>query len=155
MFRLGARTSLTVLRRPSRTLLSFGGQSRGYALSRFPEPRRPGGSRQTRSSLQRPSKSAEQETDTFRVEQRPSTEESPLWQASQREPASDPAEGMRRLLMENDLLVITRYVEESLVPAVASGSRLDRQIEMMNIFLGFEQANKYVISTAGDLVNVT
>lgn len=39
----------------------------------------------------------------------PEQEESPLWQASQRPPASDPEEGLHRLLMDNDLLVVTRY----------------------------------------------
>ena len=42
---------------------------------------------------------------------RPEQEQSPLWEAaSQRAPASDPREGLERLLMGNDLLVITRYV---------------------------------------------
>ncbi|KAI0302063.1 Scramblase-domain-containing protein, partial [Russula brevipes] len=52
---------------------------------------------------------------------------SPLWEESQRAPASDPEYGLKRLL-QNDALVVTR------------------QIEMLNIFIGFEQTNKYVIS---------
>ncbi|KAJ3533584.1 hypothetical protein NM688_g7263 [Phlebia brevispora] len=65
---------------------------------------------------------------------RPEQETSPLWEASRRPPASDPKEGLRRLLMDNDLLIVTR------------------QIEMLNIFAGFEQSNRYVISNENEEV---
>ena len=39
---------------------------------------------------------------------RPEQEESPLWEASRRPPSSDPEEGLKRLLMDNDLLIVTR-----------------------------------------------
>ncbi|OCH85303.1 Scramblase-domain-containing protein [Obba rivulosa] len=58
---------------------------------------------------------------------RPSVESSPLWEASRRPATSDPHEGLQNLLMYNDQLIVTR------------------QLEMLNVFLGFEQANKYVI----------
>ncbi|KAI8998497.1 Scramblase-domain-containing protein [Trametes punicea] len=61
-------------------------------------------------------------------EEQPSAAESPLWEGSVRAPASNPEEGLKRLLMDNDKLVVTR------------------QIEMLNIFIGFEQANRYVIT---------
>ncbi|KAI0687124.1 Scramblase-domain-containing protein [Cytidiella melzeri] len=102
---------------------------RGYAArSRYPE-KTPGTSR-TREWSQRPlNRKSQQERASFvNVEQQPSAEESPLWEASKRPPASDPQEGLRKLLLEHDMLVVTR------------------QIEMLNIFIGFEQSNKYVIS---------
>lgn len=43
-------------------------------------------------------------------QQRASQDDSPLWRGSQRAPNSDPEQGLKRLLMENDLLVVTRYV---------------------------------------------
>ena len=39
---------------------------------------------------------------------RPEQEETPLWEASRRPPSSDPEEGLKRLLMDNDLLIVTR-----------------------------------------------
>ncbi|KAH8106761.1 Scramblase-domain-containing protein [Cristinia sonorae] len=101
-------------------------QRRTYALSRF-EQRSPGSGRVrpvVSSKLTRPSTRAE----ATPSEDKPSIEESELWETSQRPPASDPEEGLRRLLMENDQLIVTR------------------QVEMLNIFLGFEQSNRYVIS---------
>ncbi|KAI0328535.1 Scramblase-domain-containing protein [Cubamyces sp. BRFM 1775] len=61
-------------------------------------------------------------------EEQPSASQSPLWEESMRTPASNPEEGMHKLLMENDRLIVTRY------------------IEMLNIFIGFEQTNRYVIT---------
>ncbi|KAH7929793.1 Scramblase-domain-containing protein [Leucogyrophana mollusca] len=115
-----------ILRRP----LSF--PSRGYALSRFPDRRtgfgRTAGRRSAREDVfqkipQQPWES------TFSHEQHSSVDESQLWGSSQRPPASSPEEGLQRLLLKNDMLVITR------------------QMEMLNIFVGFEQSNKYVISS--------
>jgi len=102
--------------------------SRAYALSRFPE-RGTGASRQRpRVTLRAELSRGPQGFDSPPQEDRPSTEESPLWDESQRGPFSDPENGLKRLLLGHDELVITR------------------QIEMLNIFVGFEQTNKYVIT---------
>ncbi|VDC06023.1 unnamed protein product [Peniophora sp. CBMAI 1063] len=53
-----------------------------------------------------------------------------LWaEASQRAPKGNVNEALRRLVMDHDTLVVTR------------------QIEMLNVFVGFEQANRYAISS--------
>ncbi|RPD80232.1 Scramblase-domain-containing protein [Lentinus tigrinus ALCF2SS1-7] len=89
--------------------------TRTYAFSRF-EKSRPGVGRERPRSSQ------------FTYEERPSAEESPLWEQSVRPPASNPEDGLRRLLMQHDSLVVTR------------------QIEMLNIFIGLEQTNRYAIT---------
>ncbi len=129
--------------------------TRGYARSRYSE-RNPGVGRSRdrpeRLLNNRPIRDdpplQEQYTygSAFKSEQQPSAEESPLWEASQRPPASNPEEGLRKILLENDVLVVTRCVQ---LPASVTLIDLDnlrcRQIEMLNIFVGFEQANRYVI----------
>ena len=91
--------------------------TRTYAYSRFEKPT-PGVSRE------RPKVSPRQQPDTrsrggedpqgfsfsFSYEYRSSAEQSPLWEQSGRPPASNPEEGLRRLLMDNDRLVVTRCV---------------------------------------------
>ncbi len=134
---------------------------RTYALSRFPD-RNSGNSRQRekpkRVTPRAPppqDEPAEQGSGWFNfpsnVEGKPSAEESPLWQASQRPPASDPEEGLTRLLMDNNLLIVTRSARVLSAWQIArylSNVRPEsRQIEMLNIFVGFEQANKYIICT--------
>ncbi|KAL0947421.1 hypothetical protein HGRIS_013533 [Hohenbuehelia grisea] len=100
-------------------------QVRTFALSRFPQ-RRTGTSRETRRVLPPTEKP---KTGPYpQHESTPSEEESQLWHTSSRPPASNPETGLRRLLMDNDTLVIERH------------------IEMLNIFVGFEQSNKYAIS---------
>ncbi|KAI0957426.1 hypothetical protein AcW1_005822 [Taiwanofungus camphoratus] len=105
---------------------------RTYTLSRFPE-RVPGGGR-LRPKVTPRNAGSRQEPDSsnsfnaFSHEERPPFEQSPLWEASQRIPLSDPEVGLKRLLLSNDQLVVTR------------------QLEMLNIFIGFEQSNKYVIT---------
>ncbi|KAI6043140.1 Scramblase-domain-containing protein, partial [Pisolithus marmoratus] len=98
---------------------------RTYAISRFPE-RRTGFGRSSRK---------ESETVTSRSEdlQRPTYEDTtalrsdtPLWDNVMGRMGGDPEVGLQRLLA-NDALIVTR------------------QLEMLNIFVGFEQANKYVI----------
>ncbi|KAI0082766.1 Scramblase-domain-containing protein [Panus rudis PR-1116 ss-1] len=109
-------------------------QFRTYALSRF-ENKRIG---RTRPELQpRTRKSSYPEIDgkLFDHAERVSTsdhEDSPLWEASQRPPASNPEEGLKTLLMDNEVLIV------------------ERQIEMLNIFVGFEQANRYIITNEQD-----
>lgn len=100
------KTATAFLQQPCRT----------YAYSRFPE-NGPGSSR-TRDRPQRipqslhrePSADSKSSSD-FEHEEKPSVNESDLWEASQRAPASDPVEGLTRLLMDNDVLVVTRYAE--------------------------------------------
>ncbi|TBU50939.1 Scramblase-domain-containing protein [Dichomitus squalens] len=112
--------------------------ARTYALSRFDKPRpgvgreRPKVSpRQTRpESEPRPEEQAQSSgwnSWSTSAESQPSADQSPLWEQSVRAPSSNPEEGLRRLL-QNDRLVVTR------------------QLEMLNIFIGFEQTNRYVIS---------
>ncbi|KAI0281430.1 Scramblase-domain-containing protein [Russula aff. rugulosa BPL654] len=102
---------------------------RSFALSRFPDRGAPSGGRirpPTPTSRVRPNPDTQRplahDESTF------NTPDSPLLEEShQRPPSSDPEDGLKRLL-QNDALVVTR------------------QLEMLNIFVGFEQANKYVIS---------
>lgn len=98
-------------------------QVRSYALSRF-EPERIGRTRpklkprdisQARKSLNpedvgRPYVHTLGYVDT--------NEDSPLWQASQRSPASNPEEGLRTLLMGNELLIVERCAVLHVVPSV-------------------------------------
>lgn len=62
------------------------------------------------------------------IQDAPSTEELPMWYTSQHSSVSNAEEGLQRLLMQNETLII------------------ERQLEMLNIFVGFEQCNKYTIS---------
>ncbi|TCD66687.1 hypothetical protein EIP91_001041 [Steccherinum ochraceum] len=129
--RLGVCLTKPVFK-PPRTPPSWLVGHRNYARSRF-EERNPGTSRSRpnlspRDPRTRPQREDSTYDSTLGHEQQPSVSESAIWEASQRPPAGDPEEGMRRLLMDNDLLIV------------------ERQIEMLNIFIGFEQANKYVIT---------
>lgn len=94
-------------------------QFRTYALSRFDPERRPGvgrvrpkvtpvsSPRRTRD----PSYPSEEPFSTSEAHRAFETDlNSPLWEASQRVPTSDPEQGLKTLLMDNDLLVITRCV---------------------------------------------
>ncbi|KAG1885436.1 hypothetical protein F4604DRAFT_1726129 [Suillus subluteus] len=106
---------------------------RGYALSRFPD-RRTGFGR-TPSSGHKPtqgtvsSESARDEISRFTYEEQSSAHDSQLWDTSQRMPSSNPEEGLKHLLLNNNTLVITR------------------KLEMLSIFMGFEQSNRYTIGT--------
>ncbi|RDX56601.1 Scramblase-domain-containing protein [Lentinus brumalis] len=106
--------------------------ARTYAFSRFDKPR-PGVGRERPRVNPLHRRSTDAESPKFAYEERPSVEESPLWEQSARLPASNPEEGLKRLLMQNDNLIVTR------------------QIEMLNIFIGLEQTNRYAITNeAGD-----
>ncbi|GLB35083.1 putative phospholipid scramblase family protein [Lyophyllum shimeji] len=107
---------------PFRHVIPRCGQ-RGYALSRFPE--RPAGAFRRRNPPPPPPRPP---PEAIPREESPSEEQSQLWHTSQRPPSSNPEDGLRRLLLENDTLVV------------------ERQIEMLNIFVGFEQSNRYSIS---------
>ncbi|TFK29807.1 Scramblase-domain-containing protein [Coprinopsis marcescibilis] len=95
---------------------------RTYAFSRL--PRRPTG-----ASRKRPEHGSTGSRPNTKFESEASSEESDLWRAAQRPPSSDPKKSLEALLHPyGDTLVV------------------ERQIEMLNIFVGFEQANKYSIS---------
>lgn len=88
----------------------FHAARRTYALSRFPQ-RTPGVGRRRqhvendnyrRDTGSRPARGEVPHED------QPSSETSPLWQESARSINSDPAEGLRRLLMTRESLVVTR-----------------------------------------------
>ncbi|KAI0256731.1 Scramblase-domain-containing protein [Lactifluus subvellereus] len=106
---------------------------RHFALSRFPERSAPSGGRtRPRTPTPRTRPSPKEHDPDSRLP--PAQDEgsidanhSPLWEESQRVPASNPEDGLKTLL-QNNTLVVTR------------------QLEMLNIFIGFEQTNKYVIS---------
>ncbi|KAG6819536.1 hypothetical protein H0H93_010922 [Arthromyces matolae] len=100
------------------------GQHRTYALSRF-KNKQTGVSRARIRVARNPSSV---NTEKFPREESPSEGDSQLWHTSMRPPASYPEDGLRRLLVENQTLIV------------------ERQIEMLNIFVGFEQSNKYTIS---------
>lgn len=90
---------------------AFRATRRTYALSRFPQ-RSPGVGRRRQHVENDNTRSG---TSGFRPareevpqEDKPSLETSPLWQESARSINSDPAEGLRRLLMTHESLVVTR-----------------------------------------------
>ena len=107
----------SVLASSRATTLGF---KRNYARSRYPE-RNPGVGR-SRDNPERLLNNRRTQDDTqqqqeegafwspFRQEQQPSVEDSPLWESSQRPPSSNPQEGLQKLLLENNTLVVTRYV---------------------------------------------
>ncbi|KAI0720934.1 Scramblase-domain-containing protein [Cerioporus squamosus] len=96
--------------------------ARSYAFSRF-EKTRPGVGRERPRVHPLHRRDAQAESPQFKHEERPAL----------RPPASNPEDGLRRLLMQNDNLIVTR------------------QIEMLNIFIGLEQTNRYAITNeAGD-----
>ncbi|KAG5730681.1 Phospholipid scramblase family protein [Termitomyces sp. T112] len=97
---------------------------RTYTLSRFPI-KQTGVSRTRRRP---PYKSSQNALEAIPHEEAASGEDSQLWHTSMRPPTSYPEDGLRYLLLENHTLVV------------------ERQIEMLNIFVGFEQSNRYTIS---------
>jgi hypothetical protein len=87
-------------------------RNRTFAISRFTE-RTTGVGRTTRrnpptSFQQPPPRSVENE-------QKPFIEESQLWETSRRPPVSSPEDGLKRLLLRNDTLVIERWVDSACV----------------------------------------
>ncbi|KAG6371393.1 Scramblase-domain-containing protein [Boletus reticuloceps] len=112
-------------------------QCRLYALSRFPN-RTTGFGRNSKGSLSRRSQSDPPSEDRRRTssdyEEKLSEEDSQRRrQSTVVHPTADPGAGLRHLLVNNDELIVTR------------------QLEMLSIFMGFEQSNRYVITNlAGD-----
>ena len=97
----------TVPRTPSGALYV-----RGYAHSRF-ERSRPGVGRERPkvTPSQRPtSEPQHSEESQMSYESQPSVADSSLWEQSALPIARDPEEGLKRLLMSNDRLVVTRCV---------------------------------------------
>ena len=110
-----ASAPLTLAARYSRSPCAFHTQFRTYAVSRFDPDRRPGVGRVRPKvapvSSSRRQTPREQEDPLVGSENYPPLEtdkNSVLWEASQRPPASNPEEGLKSLLLNNDLLVVTR-----------------------------------------------
>ncbi|KAG8990212.1 hypothetical protein FRB90_001851 [Tulasnella sp. 427] len=115
--------------------------NRSYALSRYPE-------RGSGSRLHRP-----KPTSTI---SRPKSPPEPIYPASEQTieqnellMGQNPDSGGLEKLLANDMLVVTRFVQ----PGYAVVARTltvyhkpCRQIEMLNIFMGFEVANRYAIN---------
>ncbi|KAF9068644.1 Scramblase-domain-containing protein, partial [Rhodocollybia butyracea] len=103
---------------------------RTYAISRFPGRGKPVGAGRRQNS---PSKLNKQPTAPSEAAAEPHTDasinESPLWRAGESLNAQGSEAGLERLLKNESLVV-------------------ERQIEMLNIFIGFEQTNKYSISNS-------
>ncbi|KAJ3728712.1 Scramblase-domain-containing protein [Lentinula raphanica] len=120
-----------------RVLLSTPGRAestRYYAISRFPGRGRPVGAGRHQPSPRSTKPKEPQSADTTKSSEGTSVDESTLWQAGDSLDASGSTDGLERLLA-NDSLVV------------------ERQIEMLNIFIGFEQTNKYSITNpAGEQV---
>ncbi|KAI0273657.1 Scramblase-domain-containing protein, partial [Gloeopeniophorella convolvens] len=102
-----------------------------FALSRFPDKGAPSGGRARPRPI---TPRARPQNDHDHLSQpppldveSPESQQSHLWGEGQRSPVSDPEHGLRRLLQNNSLVVT-------------------RQLEMLNMFIGFEQTKKYVIS---------
>lgn len=98
---------------------------RSYALSRFTTPRT-GVSRARRIPSARVSGSSEPASLTPRSpppprEDTPSGEESLLWHASQRPPNSNAADGLKKLLLGSNTLVIERWAGYSTLVNSANG----------------------------------
>lgn len=88
---------------------------RTYVLSRFPERRNGFGRSSGRKSTQGTPSAQDTDQQTpyrsqFTYEKHFSADDSQLWQSSQKIPSSDPEGGLKRLLLNNDTLVITRCV---------------------------------------------
>ncbi|TFK42716.1 Scramblase-domain-containing protein [Crucibulum laeve] len=105
-------------------LQSLSSPYRTYSISRFPT-RTTGSGRAQRKNTPH---SRGHLQPIIPTEANASDEESQLWHTSQRPPTNPPENGLWKLLLENDTLII------------------ERQLEMLNIFVGFEQSNKYSIS---------
>ena len=108
---------------------------RNYALSRFPD-RTVGVARARQTQSKRANTPHEKES---------LDDESRVWHTTERPPASDPEEGMHALLMGHKALIVERFV---VIAFCFKAKYYFRQIEMLNIFIGFEQCNKYTISTS-------
>lgn len=123
-------------------------QCRFYALPRFPQ-RNPGFGRNHRGNMLRRSQSDPSSEDRLRTssdyEEKPIADHSEGWKQGIR-PTANSEVVLKRLLANNDELVITRLPSLSL--GSYSISLLTRQLEMLNIFMGFEQSNRYAISVS-------
>ena len=134
---LVARPPVTRTPRPLASLPALGSvlTARTYAFSRFEKPR-PGVGRERPRVNPLNRREAEAEGPRYTYEERPSAEESPLWEQSVRPPASDPEEGLRRILMQNDSLVVTRcaYITLMTVLRKYECMQADRDAEHLHWF---------------------
>lgn len=85
---------------------------RSYALSRFPG-RRAAGVGRNRERIN-PSTRPERHGDPQPSEDIPSDDNSRLWHTAQRPPTSNSEEALKRLLLQNDTLIIERYLDTPL-----------------------------------------
>lgn len=83
-------------------------QCRTYALSRFPDRKAPGAGRARISPIRMLPRETASGTGNIEYEEQPSHAESHLWETSGRSPTSNPEEGLKRLLLQNENLIITR-----------------------------------------------
>lgn len=82
---------------------------RSYALSRFPSKRATGVGR-NREKINAVSARQEGRGDPQPLEDTPSDDNSRMWHTSQRPPTSNSEDGLKRLLLQNDVLIIERYL---------------------------------------------
>ncbi|KAG7086641.1 hypothetical protein E1B28_002582 [Marasmius oreades] len=117
-----------------RLLSSSRSRSRGYAISRFPTSRRPVGSGRSRTGHETTANQTKdfaqaEDAHTHSSESVRSEQEPPLGRSQNIDTSTGySTESLTRLLSQ-DILVV------------------ERQIEMLNIFIGFEQTNKYSINS--------
>ncbi|KAK2467023.1 hypothetical protein APHAL10511_001281 [Amanita phalloides] len=112
---------------------AFAQARRTYALSRFPV--RSTGTARTRQTTSKRNEPTPRYRSPDSANENEAADNARPWHAAQHPPASDPEEGLHALLMGHKALVV------------------ERQIEMLNVFVGFEQRNKYIInSVVGDTV---
>jgi hypothetical protein len=107
-------------------------QCRLYALSRFPH-RTTGFGRNSRGNLSRRSQSDPPSEDhlwTSSDNEEKTSEDHSRRSRQSIHPTVDSEAALKGLLVNNDELVVTR------------------QLEMLNIFMGFEQSNRYAISVS-------
>ena len=71
---------------------------------------------------------------------------SDIWQAASVRPHERAKENLHKLL-KNDVLVVTRFVLVIVRSSAITSRLVHSQLEMLNIFIGFEQTNKYAINT--------
>lgn len=92
---------------PIRPLVGVCLPHRSYAFSRFPD--RDVGTRRKRPTISstRPTRES--------VEEESSVDESQLWRTSTRPPASDSREGLERLLLHDDTLIIERSAMQRII----------------------------------------
>lgn len=105
-----SNSAFSLQRYSSRPLTTRYQPWRSYALSRFSNRRATGAgrSRETVKSAN-PPLTRQRPDNPQPLEDTPSDDESRMWHTAQRPPTSNSQEGLQRLLMQNDTLIIERY----------------------------------------------